>query len=108
MSSSRSDDVTNSVCLCVVILLSLEILKYLKLDVDRVFQVCPMGVSKVFKGNFKIVSRMFKGCFNHPASVPSSGYVHPFYHLRCLKLDFTLQKIKLIHSLSRALVMLSL
>ena len=49
MSSSRSDDVTNSVRVSVCSpLLSLEILKYLKLDVYRVFQ-----------GSFKSVSRMF-------------------------------------------------
>ena len=68
MSSSRSDDVTNSVCLCVVILLSLDILKYLNVDVYRdyrVLQGCLMGVSKVFQGSFKGVSRMFYGCFKH-------------------------------------------
>ena len=48
-----------SVCLCVVILLSFEILKYLKLDVYRVLQGCLMGVSKVFQRSFKSVSRMF-------------------------------------------------
>ena len=51
-----------SVCVSVVILLSLEILKYLKLDVYRVLQGCLMGVSKVFQGSFKSVSRMFQGC----------------------------------------------
>ena len=58
MSSSRSDDVTNSVCVCVVILLSLKILKYLKLDVYRVLQGRLMGVSKVFQRRFKSVSRI--------------------------------------------------
>ena len=56
-----------SVCLCVVILLSLNILKYLNVDVYRdyrVLQGCLMGVSKVFQGSFKSVSRMFYGCFN--------------------------------------------
>ena len=56
MSSSRSDDVTNSVCvsvclsvcLCVVILLSLEILKYLKLDVYRVLEGCLKSVPREF------------------------------------------------------------
>ena len=42
MSCSKSDDVTDlvclSVCLCVVILLSLDILKYLKLEIYGVLQ----------------------------------------------------------------------
>ena len=48
-----------SVCLCVVILLSLEILKYFKLDIYRVLQGCLMGVSKVFQGRFETVSKLF-------------------------------------------------
>ena len=53
-------------CLSVVILLSLEILKYLKVDVYRDYRVLQgylMGVSKVFQGSFKSVSRMFQECF---------------------------------------------
>ena len=56
MSSSRSDDVTKSVCVsacvCVIILLSLEHSKQLKLNVPRVLQ----GVSRVYKGCLKHIS----------------------------------------------------
>ena len=49
--------------MCVVILFSLELPKYLKLDVYRILQGCLIGVSRVFQGSFKGVSRMFQGCF---------------------------------------------
>ena len=54
-----------SVCLCVVILLSLELSKYLKLDVHRVLQGCHIGVSRVFQGSLWV----FQGCFKHVSRV---------------------------------------
>ena len=72
MSSSRSDDVTKCVRPCVVILLSLELSKHLKLDVSRVLQGClnvlwvsqrcSKGVLRVFQECFKDVSKVFQKC----------------------------------------------
>ena len=66
MSSSRSQDVTKCVCLCVcpsgVILFSLEQSTHLKQDVLRELQGCYRGVCLKFQGCLE-VSRMFQGCF---------------------------------------------
>ena len=76
MSSSRSNDVTKFVCVCVslVILLCLEYSNNLKLNVSRVSPGCIKDVSRVvqmclkgvFQGSFKIcegVSRELQKCF---------------------------------------------
>ena len=64
MSSSRSDDVTQSVRPCVVLFLFWNISKMSVSSISRVFQECFKGVSRVFQGCFKGVPRVFQGCFN--------------------------------------------
>ena len=66
MSSSRSDDVTNFVCVCVCVsvlnLLSLEHSKHLKPYVSVVSQEslkCLKGVPRLFQGCLKVS----QGCF---------------------------------------------
>ena len=64
MSSSRSDDVTKSVCLSVSShSFSFDHLKHLKQDVSRVLQVFLLDVPRLFQGCFKEVSRVFQGSF---------------------------------------------
>ena len=55
MSSSRSDDVTKLVGVCVVILFVLEHLKHLKQDVLKILQGCLMGVSRCLKGVHRVL-----------------------------------------------------
>ena len=73
MSSSRSDDVTQSVCLCVTFFY-IEAIKALDCfkSVVIVFEVFPdclkgvgcfLSVSSLFEGCFKSVSRVFIECF---------------------------------------------
>ena len=58
MSSSRSEDVTKSVCLLVVFFLvcSIQCIR------SKMFQGCLKNVLRVFQGSFKGVSRKFEGC----------------------------------------------
>ena len=92
MSSSRSDDVTKSVCLLVVIFLVWiiqcirckmfqgffkEVLKVFQgsfKGVYRKFQGCLQKVSRVFQGSFKSVSRNFQECFKE-VSVKFSKHI---------------------------------
>ena len=64
MSSSRRDEVTKCVSVCVVILFSLEHSKHLKQDASRVLQRGLLRVSWVSKDVLRLfASRMFQGCF---------------------------------------------
>ena len=57
ITSSRSDDVTKSVCPC------FRLSECFVKSVSRVFQECLKGVSRVFQGSFKSVSMVFHECF---------------------------------------------
>ena len=74
MSSSRSDDVTQSVRPCVVLFLFWNISKMSVSSISRVFQECFKGVSRVFQGCFKGVSRVFQGCFRGVLTVVFQGW----------------------------------
>ena len=73
MSSSRSDDVTKSVCLWGVILFRLEHSKHLKLDITRVFQGCLLGVSMEFQGCLPGVSMVYHRCLKGVSSLIQVG-----------------------------------
>ena len=62
MSSSRSDDVTKCVCLCVLLFFSLKHSELFMQDVSRVLQRCLIGVSRMSQGRFMGVPRVFKRC----------------------------------------------
>ena len=65
VSSSRSDNVTKSVCVCVCVYVSVVIFFCLEPSIKAFEAICFKGVTRVFQGCLKDVSRVFQplGCF---------------------------------------------